>query len=148
MTILPEVADFTIDRVTPREQFEVRGKNKANLWKKKGYEVKHQGRDKYISIKKLGKRDIFDMGIVRLSIQILLSGHERLVGEYLKKVLATESAMSYLLYRFILELRKAHARCMAYGSIIKFLLNHGARFTIPVVVKSYSIFTWALLKEY
>ena len=147
LIILPEVPDFVIDKVTAKESFEIRGKSETDSWRKKGYEIKHQGRDRYVAIRKLRKRDIYDIPTVSLSIQILLSGHEALVREYLEKVTATKSAMSFLLYKFIMELQKTRTLCMADSDIIALLVRHDARFTVPVV-RSDSIFTWAILKEY
>ena len=87
------------------------------------------------------------MPTVDLSIRVLFSGHIDLIAEYLKKVTATKSAMSFLLYKFIIEIRKTQIAYMAYDNAIERLVSRGARFTTKVV-RSDSIFTWALIHSY
>ena len=146
LEVLSVVPEYVIDKVTPEMYFEVIGKKNAEMHRQKGFDVVHRGRDRYIAKKREMKRDIYDMTAIRLSVQVLNCGSVRLVEEYLKKVIATKPAMSYLLYRFILGMQKAGIRCKANDDIITLLLNHGASFTIPVV-KLHCIFSWAVLEK-
>ena len=139
---------MALDKIGKREEFEIKGKVQAAEYKKKrNYHVEHVGRDKYRVMRRLRKRDIIDFSVVNLSLTVLLSGDAPLAEAWIGKLTATESAMSYLLYRFFLALLKRRTRCYVCSTTIKKLINKGARFTVPVV-KSRSILEWSVLSSH
>lgn len=144
--LLSGLPDIPIDEVATPMRHELGGKSEAIEFRERGYTVEHIGRDRYVATKKLRKRDVLDMRVIHLAVSVLLTNSEALVKAFPQKLVGTEPALSYLLYRYLLTLQSRQKRCKEYDKTIQLLVDRGARFTTAVIA-SQTIFVWAILKN-
>jgi hypothetical protein len=126
----------------------VTGKLKATIIKELGYEVRHNGRNKYAAVKKRTKHRTFNQSRIDLSLNVLMSNEEKLIRVYLEQINneSHEEVMSYLLYRYLLTLKKKDLDHNEYFAVIKLLVEQGAELRYKVT-KRRSIFAWAIVSR-